>query len=75
MTHSFLYSWLGRSRVDSLGVRLANVTGRDRLDAVEALVTRRSVGWLGVVGVAVVAVAMTGKLGRTFGPTSISSIR
>ena len=53
--------------VESRGARLANVTGRVRLEMEDAVVTRRSVGWLEVVDVAVVAVAMTGKHGCTLG--------
>ena len=60
---------------ENRGAMLANVTGRVRLALEDAVVTRRSVGWLGVVGVAVVAVAMTGKHGCTLGPTSVSSIK
>ena len=76
ITHSCLYSLLGRRAVaDTLGAMVAKVPGTVLLGIDGAVETRRSAGSSGDVGGVGAAVAITGKHGRTLGPTSVSSTR
>ena len=73
-THSFLYSLLDRNLcvpLGAIGMKFGTIVSGGGTGVV---FTRRSVA-VGVLGVGWPADAMTGKLGRTLGPVSVSSTR
>ena len=73
-THSYLYSLLERLGGGARGGALSTVV-KFAVGVVYVEVTRKSVGTLFVVVVVVPSDSPVGKVGRMFGPLSISSTR